>query len=131
MIAKLQFYLPTYCRQRWHVRNHQSFFSPTLPHFRRPKAPIQQVRIIHPKHIQNPALNPTMSAAGELLSANLEFWVTESATTPTSANPRAWPNCPTVLKTAPASACVSSGKTSETTRMPTVKSTVTTVIKKM
>lgn len=63
-----------------------------------------------------------MSFSGDPAAPGSPFAVSVD-TTCITVRPSEFPNCAAVLKTAPASDCVSSGKTLETTMSPTVKRT--------
>ena len=83
-----------------------------------PTAPIEPARMTMAKIVQKPALklstNPSEDSEGYLSC-------TDDVTTEMMPSPTAWPKSETILNTAPASDCVSSGNTSDTTRSPTVK----------
>lgn len=71
--------------------------------------------------VQKTARYPTIRALGEALSASRDALVTEAAMSEVTVSPMAVPSCAQVLKTAPLKACMRVGKTSDTTRRPTVK----------
>lgn len=75
------------------------------------------------KQAQNTALNPSISASGESLSITEHLSVTDPEITAITAILVDIPSCATVWYTAPASACVSSGKISVIIRLATVKFT--------
>lgn len=71
--------------------------------------------------VQKTARYPSIRALGEALSASEDALVTEVAMSEVTVRPMAVPSCAQVLKTAPLKACMCVGKTSDTTRRPTVK----------
>ena len=71
--------------------------------------------------VQKTARYPTIRALGEALSVSRDALVTEAAMSEVTVRPMAVPSCAQVLKTAPLKACMCVGKTSDTTRRPTVK----------
>lgn len=93
-----------------------------MPIFLSPKPPTTHAIPIVANAAQKPALYPSINAAGLCRSVFFELFVTEAEMTVMIVSPMLDPNCATVLKTAPARAWVVVGKTSETTRRPTVKS---------
>ena len=110
-------------------KNFYSFFKPNLPTLRSPNRPIQQVNSKQPRQAQKTARYPSNSASGVLLLSLFidEVFlrcVTDEEMTAMMAIPTEVPNWATVLNTAPARACVSTGKTSVIKMLETVKRTI-------
>lgn len=97
------------------VSAHLTFLSPT-----RARTAVASVR---PSDVQKAPLYPSKSASALSLSSNRDARVTLLATIPMMASPIDVPNCAMVLKTAPASALVSSENSLLMVTRPTQKST--------
>jgi len=105
------------------AHRHSSFFTPTLHTLLKPTAPVKVPKTIRAKQAQNAARYPCINASGEPLTPSGDAFVTDPAIAARMAIPTAVPNWKTVLKTAPARACVPAGNTSVIIRFETVKMT--------
>ena len=103
----------------WCISNY-SRLTPTSFALRNPRTLSRQVNTIAANIVQNTARYPAIRALGELLSVLFEALVTEVAMSEVTVKPMAVPSWAQVLNTAPLSACMCAGNTSETTSRPTV-----------